>query len=261
MINIKKLKEEGIVKIKNPKKIISLKRKFLEDSLLFFKNFDESKFTKKLTKDNFLNYLIKLRVRNRSLISTYYKVSRRFSSLRQLATCNYFIKLSKMAMKTKLVSICHFVAVRIDFFEEKKRGYLTEVHQDFPYIQGSLNGITIWTSLYDTISAPQYIPKSHKLGLLKYSEKNRNGTQTLKIDKKYRFKEKDFESIRLKDNESIIFNTLLIHKSAKKTEKNPRISIQLRYDDITNKNSFAKNYPDGLYLHEQFKKNFKEFII
>jgi hypothetical protein len=97
--------------------------------------------------------------------------------------------------------------------------------------------------------------------LLKYSEKKRNGTQTLKIDKKNKFKEKDFKSIKLKDNECIIFNTLLIHRSAKKMEKNPRISIQLRFDDITNKNSFAKNYPDGLYLHEEFKKNFKEFII
>jgi hypothetical protein len=99
------------------------------------------------------------------------------------------------------------------------------------------------------------------LGLLKYSEKNRNGIQALKIDKKYKFKEKYFKSIKLKDNESLIFNTLLVHKSAKKMEKNPRISIQLRYDDITNKNSFEKNYPDGLYLNEQFKKNFKEFII
>jgi len=51
-------------------------------------------------------------------------------------------------MGTPLVSCCTFVNVRIGLPTEEQ--YLTPFHQDFPYIQGSLNGITVWLPVFDT---------------------------------------------------------------------------------------------------------------
>ena len=255
-------KNLGIIKIDLPRKILKLKNFFLEDSIHFFKYFDDKKNTKNLNKKNFQKYLINLRKQNRNLISKYYKISRRFASLKSLAACEEFINISKLLMSTKLISICHFIATRIDFHEEKNDGYITDVHQDFPYIQGSLNGVTFWMPIYSTVSAPEYIPGSHKLGLQMYNEFSRNkksGTKTLKMVNNIKLEE--FKSISCNANQMLIFDTLLIHRSSQKKDLKPRLSIQLRYDDICQIDMFDKNYPEGLYLGDQFKKNFKNHVI
>lgn len=256
-------KENGIIKIKLSKNILKLKDLFLKDTIEFFRYFDERKFTKKINKKNFQEYLLNLRKRNRTLISKYYKVSRRFASLKCITTSEEFIKISKQLMNTKLVSICHFIALRIDFNEERNKGYITDTHQDFPYIQGSLNGVTFWMPIYSTDTPPEYLPGSHKFGLQKYKEFSRDknsGTRTLEIVKNFN-KTIKYKSTSCKSNEILIFDTLLIHKSSKKQEIRPRLSLQLRYDDICKKDMFDKNYPEGLYLGDSFKKNFREYVI
>ena len=70
----------------------------------------------------------------------------------------------------------------------------------------------------------------------------------------------DFSSISCKFNEMLIFSTLLIHKTSNKKELKPRLSLQLRYDDISQRDMFNKNYPEGLYLGDTFKKNFKQYV-
>ena len=258
---INQYKSLGILKVRLSKNILLKKKKFIDDSIRFFKYFDKITHTKKLKSHNFQDYLIKLRKRDRNLISKYYKVSRRFASLKSLIASEDLVKINKQLMKTKLVSICHFIAVRIDFYEEREKGYITKAHQDFPYIQGSLNGITFWMPYYSTSCAPDYIAGSHKSGLKIYKEFSINknsGIKTLEMIKSTR--NEDFSSISCKFNEMLIFNTLLIHKTSNKKEIKPRLSLQLRYDDISQKDMFNKNYPEGLYLGDTFKKNFKQYV-
>ena len=251
----------GIIKLKLSKDIIKQKKAFLKDSISFFKNFDEKIYTKKLKIYNFQDYLLKLRKRDRNLVSKYYKISRRFASLKSLISSESIININKKLMKTELVSICHFIAVRVDFYEERNKGYVTNVHQDFPYIQGSLNGITFWMPYFSTKAAPDYIPGSHKLGLQIYKEftiNKNSGIKTLQMIRSNKFK--NFKSLHCKDNEILIFSTLLIHKTSETLEFSPRLSLQLRYDDISQKEMFDKNYPEGLYLGDTFKKNFKKYV-
>ena len=82
-------------------------------------------------------------------------------------------------MKTKLVSICHFIAVRIDFYEEREKGYITKVIKIFLHT-GSLNGITFWMPYYSTSCAPDYIAGSHKSGLKIYKEFSINKNSGIK---------------------------------------------------------------------------------
>lgn len=117
--------------------------------------------------------------------------------------------------------------------------------------------------IFSTKTAPEYMPGSHKLGLQKYKEfliNKKSGTKTLEMVKHYS-KQKKFKNTSCNFNEMLIFNTLLIHRSSRKKYMKPRLSLQLRYDDITQKNMFDKNYPEGLYLGDKFKKNFKEYVI
>lgn len=256
-------KKFGIIKIKLSKEILKKKKIFIDDTIEFFKNFDKTNCPKNLDKNRLQEYLISLRKSNRDLISKYYKVSRRFASIKSLIASNEFIKINKQLMETKLVSICHFIALRVDFHQEKEKKYITDIHQDFPYIQGSLNGVTFWMPIYSTETAPEYIPGSHKLGLQKckeFSINKKSGTKTLEM-LKYYSKQKKFSNTSCNFNEMLIFNTLLIHRSSRKKYQKPRLSLQFRYDDITQKNMFDKNYPEGLYLGDKFKKNFKQYVI
>ena len=253
----------GIVKIKLSKKILKQKEIFINDSIKFFKNFDKKNYPKNLNKNKLQEYLLSIRKSNRDLISKYYKISRRFASLKSLIASNEFIKINKQLMETKLVSICHFIALRIDFYQEREKKYITDIHQDFPYIQGSLNGVTFWMPIYSTQTAPEYIPGSHKLGLQKFKEfsiNKKSGTKTLEMVKDAS-NQKKFRKASCKFNEMLIFNTLLIHRSSKKKYQKPRLSLQFRYDDISQKKMFDKNYPEGLYLGDKFKKNFKQYVI
>ena len=84
--------------------------------------------------------LVQLAKLDRSKVGKLYKVSRRFPAARQLACHPWLVGLAKSAMGTRVVSCCTFVNVRIDLPEEER--FLLPIHQDFPYIQGSLNGVT-----------------------------------------------------------------------------------------------------------------------
>jgi len=204
---------------------------------------------------------------DRALVGRLYKASRRFPSAKQLAAHPFFVDLAGQLMQTELVSCCHFVCVRIDLPTEDR--YMTPAHQDFPYIQGSMNGITVWLPFSDlTVShgIPSFVDGSHHWGMLRVHEYSldeigHNGGQSFALADDPRLR--DAKYVRpntVGKNEALVFHTLLLHRSEPNRSTEARITIQLRFDDLANKDSFRRNYPEGLYLNDRLEKTYPEYV-
>jgi len=77
-----------------------------------------------------------------------YRACRHLLPLHQMATSPAVIDLAKFLMKTEFINSNPYTAMRID--QKKEQKYLFEWHQDYPYTQGSQDGIVIWGSLFDS---------------------------------------------------------------------------------------------------------------
>jgi ectoine hydroxylase-related dioxygenase (phytanoyl-CoA dioxygenase family) len=204
---------------------------------------------------------------DRSLLGKLYKLSRRLPSARRIASHKWFVDVAAQVMQTQLVSCCTFVNVRIDLPDEER--YLTPIHQDFPYIQGSLNGITIWLPLFDTpvaLGPPAWIPGSHRWGVLKVKESDfeqagSSGAKSFeladqpRIDREFKFINKAVAA-----GEALLFSTLLVHRSCINETDRARLNIQIRFDDALARESIQRNYPEGLYLGNTFSTVYPEHV-
>jgi len=204
---------------------------------------------------------------NRPLLGKLYKLSRRLPSARRMASDNWFIDVAAQTMKTRLVSCCTFVNLRFDLPHEER--FLTPIHQDFPYIQGSLNGITIWLPLFDTpveLGPPEWIAGSHRWGVLKVREfnleqVNSSGAKSFELARQPEIaRESTFTTAAVAAGEALLFSTLLVHRSSVNATGLARVNIQIRFDDALAPESIERNYPEGLYLGSTFSTAYPEYV-
>jgi ectoine hydroxylase-related dioxygenase (phytanoyl-CoA dioxygenase family) len=204
---------------------------------------------------------------NRTLIARLYKISRRFPAAKRLASDRWLAEVAAQLMGVPLVSCCHFVNIRIDLPGEEK--YLLPPHQDFPYIQGSLNGVTWWIPFADTpipVGPPSFILNSQKEGLLKvreidYESTGKSGGRSFQLAELKRFESASYVHEPVGGGEGLIFNTLLLHRSEPNYSNLARINIQVRFDDPFASESYERNYPEGLYLGDSLTKTYPECVI
>lgn len=251
---------DGVIALSVPSSVLELQRSFLKEVCLWLAHWGEFD----TTPENLIEDLVAAARDNRELVARLYRVCRRFVSAKRLACHPYFVNVAQILMKTQLVSCCNFVSVRFDLPYESK--YLSYVHQDFLYIQGSLNGITIWMPFSDIaldMGPPSFVPGSQKWGVLKVkpSSVDGKGGEPYTIAETDRIQEADFVRREISAAQALVFHTLLVHRSEPNASKNARLSIQLRFDDLLETTSFAKNYPEGLFLGESPSKTFPEFVV
>ena len=254
---------QGVIKLQLTTDVRELNQQFLSEMCSFLKRWGGAS----CTPESLATDLVGISQRDRGLVGKLYKVSRRFPAAKRLACHPYFVHLAEVMMKTDLVSCCNFVAIRIDLPSESK--YLLDVHQDFPFIQGSVNGVTVWMPFHDVelaMGVPAWIPGSHARGVQKvkeYSleEAGGSGGRSFDMVDQDRFKGQSFTREPVVKGEALLFHTLLVHRSEPNVSAKARITIQLRFDDVTNKESFTRNYPDGLYLNERLAKGYPEYVV
>ncbi len=214
--------------------------------------------------EDFPDAIVRLAKLDRRAVGKLYKISRRFPAARQLACHPWFVGLAQSVMGTNLVSCCTFVNVRIDLPEEER--FLLPIHQDFPYIQGSLNGVTLWLPLFDTDlrqGPPSWIKGSHKWGVLPVREEKSpgSGAKSFSIANADEIAARhQFESASVKAGQALLFSTLLVHRSELNTTDRPRLNLQLRFDDVLASESIERNYPEGLYLNDSFSSSYPEYV-
>jgi hypothetical protein len=275
---IEKYNKDGIIKISLPSEIVELQNEFLLDCCKFLKKWANFETTpEKLTFD-----LVELSKINRNIVGKLYKVSKRFRSSRALSCHPYFTEIAKALMNTEIISCYHLSIVRIDLPNEEK--FLMPPHQDFPYIQGSVNGLTLYLT-FDDITPKHGVVSikrgTHHNGIMKVTESDSRlssaqteyvstGNSSKKIqstDKVCEISDMSqinnlhFEQEPLSKNESYFFHTLLLHSSEKNTSDSARITMQIRFDDLLCEDSFNRNFPEGRNRDDLFSNNFSEYVV
>lgn len=209
--------------------------------------------------------IMELAVRDREAVAKLYKVSRRMPAIKKIACSDWVLSLSSHVMSSQLISCHNFTAVRFDLPGEEK--FSAPPHQDFPYIQGSLNGVTIWLPFFDVskkMGPVEFIPGSHLSGCRKVREpglkSSGSGINSLELVEADNLRQLTYNSCEMSSDSALLFSTLLIHRSGENCSDMPRISMQVRCDDLTDKSSFDRSYPDGLYLGEKFSNSYPEYV-
>ncbi len=257
--------ENGLLRVTLPSKPRDFLTNFLEEVALWLKHFGGIE----ISPNSLADELPKIAENNRQLIAKLYKVTRRFPSVKRLACDPWLAEISAKLIDTDLVSCCPFVSVRIDLPGEDK--YLLEAHQDFPYIQDSLDGITWWIPFADVptyVGPPAFIYGSHKLGLLQvrefdYLSTGQSGGKSFSIsDKSFLLGDLNYvESTPIQFGEAVLFSALLVHKSQPNLSNRARITAQIRFGNPLSQDSFGRNYPEGLYLGDSFYKSYPEKVL
>ncbi|SFU68931.1 phytanoyl-CoA dioxygenase family protein [Nitrosospira multiformis] len=132
-------------------------------------------------------------------------------------------------------------------------------HQDFPSIQGSLDGVVIWLPLVDVdrYNYPlEIIPHSHHEGVLPSKE---NTSSTWETDTS-RYTNEDYLPVEV-DVGDVVFMTLFtIHRSSQRgTAGRLRIALSTRFDNADEATFIERCYPTAYKRTVQREQYFKGF--
>ena len=196
--------------------------------------------------DDLIKYIFKIdKKKNLKIFKSLYELFPSNLLIYNLACEKFFITLCKnLGIKHPIISTGP--QLRIDRPKDNK--FKTLKHQDFWYSFLSDNSLTLWFNLtnIETKDGPLIIYKeSHKFGLLKFRDKKKG---TFEIKKPFKIKA---DKIYLKKNEILIFNQYLVHESGQNISSKPRVTIQLRYNDL---HSLKK-------LTSSFKFSSSDFVL
>jgi len=112
-------------------------------------------------------------------------------------------------------------------------------HQDWPSVQGSLNGVTCWCPLVDIpdeLGPLEVIPGSHLCGYLEHREED--GVPVLT-----ECPSKRFLRLPMQAGDVLFFSSFTIHRSGQNISERIRYSMHFRFDDIKEKSFINRKYP------------------
>jgi len=137
------------------------------------------------------------------------------------------------------------------FPNEKKRYY--QAHQDFFYLPYSQNSITLWIPLQNTSrinGALKVIPKSHT----NYKLYNHSASDVKhnKLDKF--FSKNEYKTVNVQLGQALIFSSFLVHKTGGNTSSQIRMSFNVRYNDLLDKEYIIRGLSFDKFPKKKFKK-------
>jgi ectoine hydroxylase-related dioxygenase (phytanoyl-CoA dioxygenase family) len=139
-------------------------------------------------------------------------------------------------------------AIRIDFAQEPQ--FLQGIHQD---VRGMRSGncLNFWIPLQtvnENNGTLSVFPKSHTLGGVVPKTTNESGYQIFKEEEISQFEKILLE---IQPGHALMFHPYLFHGSVHAKENRLRLTITLRFDDISNMDWLLKEVPDFYQLDIQ----------
>jgi hypothetical protein len=132
-------------------------------------------------------------------------------------------------------------------------------HQDFPSVQGSLDGVVVWLPLVDVDKNNfplEVIAGSHKLGLVPMNEK---GNTSWEVDNTC-FDEREFIPVEVEVGDVVFMSMFTIHRSSVSGQAGRyRIAVSTRFDNADEPTFIDRAYPSAYIrsVHrEQYVQNF-----
>lgn len=195
-----------------------------------------------------------------------YRACRQLLPLHQMATSPPVIEMAKFLMKTDFINSNPFTAMRIDQVNEEK--YLFDWHQDYPYTQGSQDGIVIWGSLFDLAEGDggiKLIGASHREGLrtvhiVDPKNANKNGGRSIQLNDAQAYDECEAVRVNLKAGDVLVFSALLVHKSVPMEQGDVRWTFQIRHGNFSHPDAIARGWPGGSALGDAFEISHPEYV-
>ena len=204
--------------------------------------------------------------KDRMLGGDIYRACRHLLSLQQLVTNEKMLSLARRLMATNTINVLSYVGIRIDVPSEQK--YLFPWHQDYPYTQGSMDGLVFWLPFFDVPLGHgnlQLIPGSHHEGLRKVrlvdpENTGGSGAHTLEIENMGSYDDCDLFETEVKAGDALVFSTLTLHKSTPSTSNSIRWTSQIRSGNFSNEDSIRRGWPGGLFEGDKFEDRHPEYI-
>lgn len=116
-------------------------------------------------------------------------------------------------------------------------------HQDFPSVQGSLDGVVVWLPLGDVDRANfplEIIPRSHLRGLLPMIS---HGESTSEISPDH-YNDDEFFPVEVEAGDVIFMSMFMIHRSSKNgTPGRFRLAMSTRFDNADEPTFIERAYP------------------
>lgn len=132
-------------------------------------------------------------------------------------------------------------------------------HQDFPSVQGSLDGVVVWLPLVD-VDRDNYplevIPGSHLFGLLSSIE---NTDSTWEVTDP-RCRDEDFVPAEVTVGDVIFMSEFTVHRSSQRGKKGRlRLAMSTRFDNAAEPTFIERCYPSAYTRTVHREQYFKDF--
>ncbi len=135
--------------------------------------------------------------------------------------------------------VIHYVADRLKI----PGGYhKTQPHQDWRSVQGSLDGITVWTPIFDVGLGdyPLEIARdSHFRGLLNCDF----GANGFVVDADL-WRDEDFQPLEMKAGDAVIFSGFLLHRTGDRGGADVRVALSFRFNNVAEPHFVERNFPN-----------------
>ena len=135
--------------------------------------------------------------------------------------------------------VIHYVADRLKI----PGGYhKTLPHQDWRSVQGSLDGITVWTPVFDVGLADyplEIAPDSHLRGLL-HCEHGVNG---FVVDPGL-WEDGEFQALEMNAGDAIVFSGFLLHRTGERGGEDVRVALSFRFNNAAEPRFVERNFPN-----------------
>jgi hypothetical protein len=231
----------------------NIKEKFIEEGFVLVKNF----FTKKeiYIVKNDIDEIFETYNKNCSDFSIMElfekdfdgfhgcaKASQNLISLIRMSTCDKLIKLlKKIGINFPSINTRPLVSFSSQRTAKRETNWKVPAHQDWPSVQGSLNGVTCWIPLININKDLGYLEiakGSHKRGYIEH-----NLEHVPLLDNK-KIKNEIFTPIKMDLGDILLFNFFTIHRSGlNKTKDKIRITTHFRYNDLKEETFIKRKMP------------------
>jgi len=197
-------------------------------------NFNESLFEffeKELNKYIYVN-------RTATLLPSIYNLAYNQSIISALKDLG--IKNPILCQKPTLRMDCKKLAITEEY-------YKLPAHQDFQAMQGSINSVVVSIPLVDAnedIGCLRVVPKSHKKGLISSSSslQNKSKLEAIKSVEVSGVDGDDFISVDQNVGDILIISSFLLHKSGENLTNEPRYTILIRYNDLSDNHFLSRGF-------------------
>jgi phytanoyl-CoA hydroxylase len=159
-------------------------------------------------------------------------------SLFSIASSKTMMSLLKdIGLKKPIINTRPLLSFSSKYTSKNENYWKVPIHQDWPSMQGSLNGVTCWVPLVDVddlLGPLEISPASHKLGMIPHEDEGVPYIKKLKLE---------FIPIPMNAGDALFFNTFTVHKSGNNYSKRIRLTSHFRYDDCEEPSFIDRKYP------------------